>query len=84
MGFPSTRLRRFRRTERLRALVRETRLHPSSLVQPFFVVEGEGVADEIGAMPGQRRMSVDVLVKSAREAHEAGVGGVILFGIPAS
>src|SRR5438105_3592519 len=82
MGFPAVRLRRLRRTERLRDLVRETRLAPGQLIQPYFVVHGEGVSEAISAMPGQRRLSVDVLVKEAKDAHATGIGGVILFGLP--
>jgi len=82
MRFPSTRLRRLRRTPALRALVRETRLEPQDLIQPYFAVPGEGVIDEIAAMPGQARVSVDILVKRAREAHDLGVGGILLFGLP--
>ena len=61
MSFPVTRMRRFRRTESLRRMTRETRLHPDDLVLPLFTVEGSGVREAIGSMPGVFRHSVDQL-----------------------
>ena len=66
----------------MRDLVRETHLQPSNFILPLFVVEGEGIRKEIKSMPGNAQLSVDELVKEAREAKALGVGGVILFGIP--
>ncbi|MFP6665325.1 MAG: porphobilinogen synthase [Deltaproteobacteria bacterium] len=80
--FPLVRPRRLRRTARLREVVRETRLHPSQLVLPLFVVPGEGVANEVKSMPGVRQWSVDRVAEEAGRAFEAGVRSVILFGIP--
>ena len=74
--------RRLRRTESLRALVRETRLSPDDFVYPLFVCEGEGVRREIGAMPGVFNFSIDELVKETRAAQSDGLRGVILFGVP--
>jgi porphobilinogen synthase len=71
-----------RRTERLRAMVRETRLAPSDFIYPLFVVPGAGVQREIPSMPGQYNLSVDKAVDAARAAADAGISGVILFGIP--
>ncbi len=82
MAFPITRLRRLRRTEELRNLVRETRLTPDSFVYPMFVCPGEGVRKEIRSMPGVFNFSVDEAVKEAREVHSLGVPSVILFGLP--
>src|SRR3954454_7455757 len=82
MAFPITRMRRLRATESLRALVRETHLRPSQFVLPLFVVEGEGIRKEIGAMPGNYQLSIDELVKECADLGPLGVGGVILFGIP--
>ncbi len=82
MAFPVTRLRRLRRTESLRTLVRETRLTPESFVYPMFVCPGEGVRKEVRSMPGVFNLSVDQAVKEAREAHSLGVPSVILFGLP--
>lgn len=82
MAFPIHRKRRLRATDSLRALVRETRLHPSQFVLPLFVVPGEGVRKEIGAMPGNFQLSIDELLKECSEAHSLGIGGIILFGIP--
>ncbi len=76
------RLRRLRRTPALRALVRETRLHPSMLVAPLFVQPGAGRRDAIGSMPGQARLSADLAAQEATRLAELGVGGVILFGLP--
>lgn len=83
MGFPELRLRRLRRTEGVRRLVRETHLQPSNFILPLFVVEGEGIKKEIGAMPGNYQMSIDHLVREGEEVRSLGLGGVILFGIPA-
>jgi porphobilinogen synthase len=83
MSFPRTRMRRLRRTEALRGLVRETRLHREDLILPCFVVEGSGVREPIGSMPGVSRFSVDQLVSEAKAVADLGVPGVILFGIPA-
>src|SRR5438105_2731161 len=82
MSFPVTRLRRLRRTEQLRSLVRETRLSPESLVYPMFVCPGEGMRNEVRSMPGVFNLSVDEAVKEAREAYSLGVPAVILFGLP--
>lgn len=80
--FPIGRMRRLRRTPALRRLVQETHLVPSQLVWPRFVVHGEGVRREVGALPGVHQTSVDELVKDAERAQALGLGGVILFGIP--
>jgi len=82
MAFPVTRLRRLRRTEALRSMVRETRLSPESFVYPLFVCPGEGVRKEVRSMPGVFNLSVDEVVKEAREAHTLGVPSIILFGLP--
>jgi porphobilinogen synthase len=82
MAFPVTRLRRLRRTEALRSMVRETRLTPDSFIYPLFVCPGEGVRKEVRSMPGVYNLSVDEAVKEAREAKGAGVPSVILFGLP--
>jgi porphobilinogen synthase len=76
--------RRLRRTEAIRALVRETRLTPDCFIYPLFVTEGEGVRLEVGSMPGVYQLSVDEAVKEAAAVKADGVPGVILFGLPAS
>ena len=81
-GFPAYRGRRLRRTEALRNLVRETSLTPSQLVLPLFVRAGEKLRRPIESLPGVAQTSPDELLKDAEAAAEAGVGGVILFGIP--
>lgn len=81
-GFPTTRLRRLRQTAGLRALVRETRLHPSQLIVPLFVRPGTGVRRPIGSMPGVAQTSVDEMLRDAERAAALRIGGIILFGIP--
>ena len=80
--FPQLRLRRLRRTETLRALVRETRLSASDFIYPLFVVEGRGVKQEISSMPGVFRFSTDKLATEINEITALKIPGVILFGIP--
>src|SRR3954451_2049861 len=75
-------MRRMRRTKTLRDLVRETDLSAQHLVQPLFVVAGEAVREEFPSMPGVERLSITELVAEATELQAAGVGAVILFGIP--
>jgi porphobilinogen synthase len=67
----------------MRRLVRETALAPDDFILPLFAVEGEGVRREIASMPGNYQLSIDGIVEECRECHALGVGGVILFGIPA-
>ena len=76
-------MRRLRRTKALRELVSETELRPSHLVQPLFVVAGEGVREPVESMPGIERYSISELVGEAGAVLAAGVRAVILFGIPA-
>jgi len=78
----AVRLRRLRRTPALRALVRETRLHPSMFIAPLFVRPGSGVREPIDSMPGQARLSPDVAAEEASRLADLGIGGVILFGLP--
>jgi porphobilinogen synthase len=76
-------MRRLRRTQRLRNLVRETRLSPESMIYPIFVCPGEKVRTEVSSMPGQYNVSIDNAVELARDAEKAGIAGILLFGIPA-
>jgi porphobilinogen synthase len=82
MAFPVQRSRRLRSSELIRRLVRETSLSPSQFVFPLFVCPGEGVRNEIAAMPGNAQLSIDNLVRECEECRALGLGGVILFGIP--
>ena len=82
MAFPTTRLRRLRRTEPLRSLVRETRLTPEAFVYPLFVCPGSGMRKEVPSMPGVFNLSVDEAVNEVREVRALGVPSVILFGLP--
>ncbi len=78
-----TRTRRTRRTETLRALVRETRLDPSTFIYPLFVTHGNGVRNPIESMPGQFQLSIDQLDQEVEELRDLGVRAVLLFGLPA-
>jgi porphobilinogen synthase len=84
MAFPQTRPRRLRRTGGLRDLVRETELRPGRLILPLFVTHGRDRHEPIDAMPGVARLSIEHAVAAAGEARAAGVGAVLLFGIPAA
>jgi porphobilinogen synthase len=81
-GFPEIRLRRLRRTETLRALVRETQVEINDLVYPMFVVEGKGIEQEISSMPDVFRFSPDRLAKEVAEIAGLGIPTILLFGIP--
>ncbi|MEU7649618.1 porphobilinogen synthase [Streptomyces huasconensis] len=81
-SFPGTRPRRLRTTPAMRRMVAETRLHPADLILPAFVREGISAPVEIGAMPGVVQHTRDTLKKAAVEALEAGVSGIMLFGVP--
>src|ERR1700753_2334752 len=84
MSFPKTRLRRLRSTGPMRSLVRATHLDPGALIVPIFLCPGEGVRREIASMPGVFNLSVDEAVKEAEAAAAAGLGGMLLFGLPES
>jgi porphobilinogen synthase len=84
MPFPATRLRRLRRNEPLRGLVRETALSPANLIQPAFVVAKEGVREEVESMPGIERFSISELVAEATELAASGIGAILLFGVPSA
>jgi porphobilinogen synthase len=83
MNFPAIRMRRLRRTEAMRSLVRETRLSPSQLIYPLFICPGEGVRKPISSMPGVFNLSVDEALKEAEACAKLGIGGLLLFGLPA-
>ena len=83
MAFPTQRLRRTRRTAALRGLVRETRLSPQDFIYPMFVTVGEDVRSPVGSMPGVFQLSINHAVEEARRAHDLGIPGVLLFGLPA-
>jgi porphobilinogen synthase len=75
-------MRRLRKNEIFRKLVRETILRPDDFILPLFVRPGKGVKKPISSMPGHFQLSIDLLVKEVREARSLGIPGVILFGIP--
>jgi porphobilinogen synthase len=83
-GYPIARPRRLRRTRALRALVAETSLRPAELVLPLFVKEGLGEPRPVASMPGVVQHTRDSLRKAAADAADAGVGGLIVFGVPAA
>jgi len=83
MNFPATRMRRLRRTPALRSLVRETHLHPGALVYPLFLCPGEGIRKEVSSMPGVFNLSIDEALKEAESCAALGLGGLLLFGLPA-
>jgi len=83
MGFPECRPRRLRRNETLRRMVRETKLSVDDLIYPLFAAAGKGIRKEVPSMPGVFNLSVENLVKEAREVAGLGIPSVLLFGIPA-
>jgi porphobilinogen synthase len=83
MPFPITRMRRLRRTQRLRDMVAETHLTVHDLLYPMFVVEGKGVVEPVSSMPGIDRFSVDKLVEECKAVAGLGIPAVMFFGIPA-
>jgi porphobilinogen synthase len=83
MDLPN-RPRRLRRTPALRRLARKTRLHAANLVAPLFVEAGRGIRTPLPSLPGQFRWSPDTVVEECRRLEKLGIGGVILFGIPAA
>jgi porphobilinogen synthase len=82
MLFPDYRPRRLRKNENLRRMIRETSLSVDNLIEPLFVAPGKGVRKPISSMPGVFQLSVDELIREAREVQAAGIPAVILFGIP--
>ena len=82
MLFPDFRGRRLRATDNFRRMIRETKLSCDDLILPLFAIEGKDVKKPIESMPGHFQLSCDHIVKQAKKAHDAGVPGVILFGIP--
>jgi porphobilinogen synthase len=84
MSFPDERPRRLRKSERLRAMVRETGVSPVNLIYPLFVAPGEGLRKEIASLPGCYHLSVDQVAREAEAVEALGIGGVILFGLPSA
>jgi porphobilinogen synthase len=82
MSFPENRMRRLRRTESLRALVRETALDPGDLIYPLFLCPGQGIRNAVSSMPGVFNLSIDEAVREAEEVASLGIGGLLLFGLP--
>lgn len=82
MRFPEYRARRLRRNEAIRSLVRETTLSVNDFIYPLFIVEGEGIKEEIKSMPGIYRFSIDKVLDEIKESLELGIAAFLLFGIP--
>ncbi len=82
MSYPTERLRRLRLSKDLRRMVRETKLDVDDLIYPLFVVPGKDVKKEIQSMPGNFHLSVDNLLKEAKEAEKLGIPAILLFGLP--
>ncbi len=80
-SFPQIRLRRLRKSEALRALVRETQIDPGDFIYPLFIVEGKGIKREIDSMPGIYHFSVDKLPREAEEIARLKIAAVLLFGV---
>ena len=76
------RFRRLRRDERIRAMMQETRLHPKDFIYPIFVIEGEKIRNPVESMPGVFQYSIDCLEEILEQVKAAGIGGIMLFGIP--
>lgn len=77
------RFRRLRRDERIRSMMRETRLHPKDFIYPMFVIEGENIKNPVESMPGVYQYSIDRLDEILEQVKKADIGGIMLFGIPA-
>jgi porphobilinogen synthase len=82
MGFPVQRMRRLRRTENLRRMVREVSLKVNDFIYPMFVVHGDNIKNEIKSLPGNYHLSVDRLVDEVKEVRDLGIPAILLFGIP--
>ena len=82
MSYPITRMRRLRMHPAMRELVRESRVHPSNLIMPLFLVPGENIKTEISSLPGQYHFSVDTVGEHAQKIHDLGIPAILLFGIP--
>ena len=79
--YPNTRMRRMRRDEFSRRLMRETEITPADFIYPIFVLEGSGEKEAVASMPGVERMSIDLLIKEAKEIHALGVPAIALFPV---
>ncbi|MGQ9831524.1 MAG: porphobilinogen synthase [Thermochromatium sp.] len=80
-AYPATRMRRMRRDDFSRRLMRETTLTPDDLIWPVFVLEGQGQREPVPSMPGVERLSIDLLIEAAREAHQLGIPVMALFPV---
>ena len=82
MLFPDYRPRRLRQSEALRRMIRETSLSVNDLILPLFAIGGQDIRNPIPSMPGHFQLSVDNLLKTAKEAYDLGIPAIVLFGVP--
>lgn len=83
MSYPINRLRRLRKTNAIRNMVRETEVNKDDLIMPYFVLPGENISNPISSMPGNFQLSIDLLLKEVKDLYETtGVDKILLFGIP--
>ncbi len=82
MSYPIHRMRRLRKNEHMRNMVRETRVTVDDFIFPLFAVHGTGIKEEIGALPGNYHFSVDRLVEEVKEVRDLGIPAVLIFGLP--
>ena len=80
-GYPFTRMRRMRRDDFSRRLMRETTLTPADFIYPVFVLEGQGEREAVESMPGVERLSIDLLVEEAKQVHSLGIPAMALFPV---
>jgi porphobilinogen synthase len=82
MGFPIQRMRRLRKNENIRKMVRETSLSVNDFIYPMFAVHGSGIKSEIKSLPGNYHLSVDSLVEESKKLRDLGIPAILLFGLP--
>lgn len=82
MGFPVQRLRRLRKNETIRRMVRETSVSVNDFILPLFVVHGKRVKSEIKSLPGNFHLSIDMLIEEAKQVRDLGIPAILLFGLP--
>jgi porphobilinogen synthase len=80
-SFPTTRLRRLRKSSWMRDLVAQNSLKASDLILPLFVIEGKNIEQKINHLPDVSRLSIDLIVKKAKEAHKLGIPAIMLFPV---
>ena len=82
VGFPIQRMRRLRKNETIRRMVRETSVSMNDFIYPMFVVHGSGIKSEINSLPGNYHLSIDALIEEAKQVRDLGIPAILLFGLP--